>query len=150
MTIIEIKNNISIETAIDKNCLLNILNDFLKDKIVVKGTHNKQLGMFNGLAQLSSKLIQHLENLGDKETYPATIWVHNIISSNDEKITISLGDEIILTKTEIQKVKEGKLGFQTYARLHNSNKINIDGKPTIKNLNKFKKTMEERVKRFGL
>ena len=76
VTIIKI-GDIGIEVAKNKVDLLFILRNFLKDKVIAKGTHDKSLGMFNGLSQLSSKLIQHLENLGEEEKYPSTVWVVN-------------------------------------------------------------------------
>lgn len=152
VTIIKI-GDIGIEVAKNKVDLLFILHDFLKDKVIANGTHDKSLGMFNGLSQLSSKLIQHLENLGEKDKYPSTIWVVNpdkVKYDYEEKILITQVKSNTLSEDEIKKVKSGLLDFDVYGRIHETYQINIDGKSTIGNLANFKKLMEKRFKDYNL
>ena len=151
VTIIKI-GDIGIEVAKNKVDLLFILRNFLKDNVIAKGTHDKSLGMFNGLSQLSSKLIQHLENLGEEEKYPSTVWVVNpdkVDYDYEEKILITQGKSNALTKDEIKKVKSGVFDFDVYGRIHETYQINIDGKSTISNLANFKKLMEKRFKDYN-
>lgn len=151
VTIIKI-GDIGIEVAKNKVDLLFILRNFLKDKVVANGTHDKSLGMFNGLTQLTSKLVQHLENLGEDEKYPSTVWVVNpdkVDYDYEEKILITQGKSNALTKDEIKKVKSGVLDFDVYGRIHETYQINIDGKSTISNLANFKKLMEKRFEDYN-
>lgn len=145
--------DIGIEVAKNKVDLLFILHSFLKDKVITNGTHDKSLGMFNGLSQLASKLIQHLENLGEDEKHPSTVWVVNpdkVQYDYEEKIVITQGKSNALSEDEIKKVKAGVLDFQVYGRIHETHQININGKSTINNLESFKKLMEKRFEDCNL
>lgn len=151
VTIIKI-GDIGIEVAKNKVDLLFILRNFLKDKVITRSTQHKSLGMFNGLAQLTSKLVQHLENLGEDEKYPSTVWVVNpdkVQYDYEEKIIITQGKSNALTEDEIKKVKSGILDYQVYGRIHETYQINIDGKSTISNLANFKKLMEKRFEDYN-
>lgn len=151
VTIIKI-GDIGIEVAKNKVDLLFILRNFLKDKVITHSTQHKSLGMFNGLAQLTSKLVQHLENLGEDEKYPSTVWVVNpdkVQYDYEEKIIITQGKSNALTEDEIKKVKSDVLDYQVYGRIHETYQINIDGKSTISNLANFKKLMEKRFEDYN-
>lgn len=151
VTIIKI-GDIGIEVAKNKVDLLFILRDFLKDKTITHSTQHKSLGMFNGLTQLSSKLIQHLENLGEDEKYPSTVWVVNpdkVQYDYEEKIIITQGKSNALAEDEIKKVKSGVLDYQVYGRIHETYQININGKSTINNFESFKKLMEKRFEDYN-
>lgn len=151
VTIIKI-GDIGVEVAKNKVDLLFILRNFLKDKVITHSTQHKSLGMFNGLAQLTSKLVQHLENLGEDEKYPSTVWVVNpdkVQYDYEEKIIITQGKSNALIEDEIKKVKSGILDYQVYGRIHETYQINIDGKSTISNLANFKKLMEKRFEDYN-
>lgn len=151
VTIIKI-GDIGIEVAKNKVDLLFILRNFLKDKVITNSTQHKSLGMFNGLTQLTSKLVQHLENLGEDEKYPSTVWVVNpdkVQYDYEEKIIITQGKSNTLTEDEIKKVKSGILDYQVYGRIHETYQININGKSTINNFESFKKLMEKRFEDYN-
>jgi hypothetical protein len=144
-TIIKV-GGLQIEIAKRKEDCLCILKDFLKNKIVINSTKHKSLGMFNSVSQLTSKLIQHLENLEEEQEYPSTIWVHSAKESvyADALINIAVGDTITLSEDEIKDVKSGKLDFDLYGAIHKSRMINIDNNSTINNMVSFKSVMEKR------
>jgi len=136
-TLIIIENVIQIEVGSAKEDLTLLLNTFLKDKIITNGTTK---GHFNGLEMLASKVVQFLENEYDKEEFRSSVWVHDKDKdvSTDEQVVIKKGSQIILSENEIVLIKKGQLDSQNYGTMHESFKIEVDDKCTIKDMKKFK------------
>jgi hypothetical protein len=150
-TLIKI-GEIGIEIATCKKNVLLSIQSFLKNKAFYNGTLDNSLGFFNGFSQLTSKLIQYLENLEDTKEYPATIFIVNIDNKKYHKeqiISITKGIKNSLTKEEIEKIKNEELEFDIFGRIHNSYQIKIDAKSTISNLETFKTIIEKRFKNYS-
>ena len=144
----------SLDLVIDKNKkeTLLLVKSFLEDKIVTNTNHHKSLGVFNGMRNLTSRLIQFLENKEDESDNPASIWVCDGSSEHwyDDVIVITKGESLSLSKKEINLIKEGVLDFHIYGTINNSFLVEIDGKQNIKKtkVEAFKKEFNERYRNY--
>jgi len=128
----------------DKHYWTQILGAFLKNKIITRGMRRDKLGAFNGIEQLATKVIAHIENLQSKDKYPLSIYLYSKKIFADNYINIQSGEIIGLSDDEIYKIKSGKLDSQVYGTLHTAKFIKINGVNTIKDLDNFKVIFEER------
>ena len=151
-TLIKIDGGIQILISQNKKETTLLLEEFFKEKLITNTTHHKSLGLFNGMGNLSSKLVQFLENKVELEKDPSTIWVYGSESDiwYDDKIVISKGENLALTTKEIKLVKVNLLDFHIYGTIHNSYLIEIDGKPNIKknNIEAFKLRFNDRYRDY--
>ena len=137
-TMIAIEDNVTIEIGRDIAEVEKSVKEFFSNKIIGRGTYNKNLGVYNGISQLSSKLVQFLENNEDDEKYPSTVWLHDKEQEIGEcdYIRISIGDKISLNDKDVRE--------DIAYIIKNSNKININGVPNIIDVLEFKKIFSDR------
>ena len=151
-TLIKIDGGIQILISKNKKETTLLLEEFFKEKLITNTTHHKSLGLFNGMGNLSSKLIQFLENKVELEKDPSTIWVYGSESDiwYDHKIIVSKGESLALTTKEIKLVKANLLDFHIYGTIHNSYLIEVDGKPNIlsKDIENFKVKFNEKYRDY--